>query len=114
MACMTQRPSTRRPDGVGAGMHVLDLLHRCHALAGRAYEHGRPTLQLADMTRSIPTRIKVIDINGDGLQTACTQLTWVASSGAFDISNGNPAASLVAGGVIAQLGAEGLATPGRC
>ena len=69
-------------------------------------------LKLAKMTRAIPTRIKVIDINGDGLADRMYASDLGGQLWRFDITNGNAAASVVAGGVIAQLGAEGMVSPG--
>ena len=62
---MTQRRSIAAADGVGAGIHMLDLL--TGATVWRAgYTGSNADLELSTMTRAIPTRIKVIDINGDG------------------------------------------------
>jgi len=99
------------PDGVGAGVHVLDLASGA-TLWRAGHTSTAADLQLADMTRSIPTRIKVIDISGDGFADRMYASDLGGQLWRFDIQNGNAAASLVAGGVIAQLGAEGLATPG--
>jgi type IV pilus assembly protein PilY1 len=99
------------PDGVGAGVHVLDLLSGA-TLWRAGHTSTAADLQLAGMTRSIPTRIKVVDINGDGFADRMYASDLGGQIWRFDIQNGNAAASLVAGGVIAQLGAEGLATPG--
>ena len=63
------------------------------------------------MTNSIPGRITVLDTNGDGY----TDRMYAADLGGrvlrFDITNGNGASSLVAGGVFAALG-QGLAAGG--
>ena len=99
------------PDGVGAGVHVLDLASGA-TLWRAGHTSTAADLRLAGMTRSIPTRIKVIDINGDGFADRMYASDLGGQLWRFDIQNGNAAASLVAGGVIAQLGAEGLATPG--
>jgi type IV pilus assembly protein PilY1 len=97
-------------DGVGAGVHALDLL--TGATVWRAgHSSTNADLQLDKMTRSIPTRMKVIDINGDGLADRMYGSDMGGQIWRFDIANGNPAASLVAGGVIARFGAEGLVTP---
>lgn len=99
------------PDGVGAGVHVLDFASGA-TLWRAGHTSTAANLQLAGMTRSIPTRIKVIDINGDGFADRMYASDLGGQIWRFDVQNGNAAASLVAGGVIAQLGAEGLATPG--
>jgi len=94
------------PDGVGAGIHMLDLL--TGATVWRAgYTNSGADLELDTMTRAIPTRIKVIDINGDGLADRMYAADMGGQILRFDIANGDPVASLVAGGVIAQLGGEG-------
>jgi type IV pilus assembly protein PilY1 len=64
------------------------------------------------MTRAIPTAIKVVDINGDSYADRMYASDMGGQIWRFDIHSGNTAATLAAGGVIAQLGAEGLATPG--
>ena len=99
------------PDGIGAGIHVLDLATGA-TLWRAGHSSTAADLQLAGMTRSIPTRIKVVDINGDGFADRMYASDLGGQLWRFDIQNGNAAASLAAGGVIAQLGAEGLATPG--
>jgi type IV pilus assembly protein PilY1 len=63
------------------------------------------------MTKAIPTRIKVIDINGDSLADRMYAADLGGQIWRFDITNGNTSAELVAGGVIARLGAEGIDTP---
>jgi len=95
------------PDGVGAGVHVLDLLTGA-TLWRAGHSSTNADLQLDTMTRSIPTRMKVIDINGDGFADRMYGSDMGGQIWRFDIANGNPAASLVAGGVIAQFGAEGI------
>lgn len=59
------------------------------------------------MTRAIPTQVRVIDLNGDGMSDRMYAADMGGQILRFDISNGNVPDSLVAGGVIAQLGAEG-------
>ncbi len=56
---------TAAPDVSGAGIHMLDLVSG--AELWRAGRDGAADLQLASMTRSIPTQIRVIDVSGDGL-----------------------------------------------
>ncbi len=99
------------PDGVGAGVHVIDLLSG-QTLWWAGNSSTTADLPLTTMTKSIPTRVKVIDINGDGFADRMYAADMGGQIWRFDIANGQPASALVAGGVIAQLGAEGLATPG--
>ena len=68
-------------------------------------------LNLAKMTRSIPSRVRVIDLNGDGLADRMYAADLGGQIWRFDITNGAAPDDLVAGGVIARLGAEGLNTP---
>jgi type IV pilus assembly protein PilY1 len=98
------------PDGTGAGVHVLDLLSG-NTLWRAGHTSTTADLKIGGMTRSIPTKISVVDINGDSFADRMYASDMGGQIWRFDITNGNPAASLVAGGVIAQLGAEGLAAP---
>ena len=98
-------------DGVGAGVHVLDLMTGATLWRAAHNSDALANLGLEKMTRAIPTRIKVIDINGDGLADRMYAADLGGQVWRFDITNGNAADSLIAGGVIARLGAEGLATP---
>ncbi len=101
-------PST--PDGAGAGIYFLDL--ETGDIIWRASADPTADLTLGSMTRAFPTQIRVVDMNGD---TFADRMYGVDISGQifrFDIFNGNKPGgigpdALVAGGVIAQLGAEG-------
>ncbi len=97
------------PDAEGASIHMLDLVSG--AELWRAGRESSADLQLASMTRSIPNRIRVIDVNGDGMADRMYASDMGGQLLRFDIANGQPPFSLVAGGVIAQLGAEALGTP---
>ena len=98
------------PDLVGTGIHVLDLMTgETLWYAGSATSNA--DLRLEKMTKAIPTRIKVLDINGDSFADRMYTVDLGGQVWRFDITNGNPAASLVAGGVVARLGAEGLESP---
>ena len=97
-------------DGSGAGVHVLDLMDGT-TLWRAGHSSTEADLKLSKMTRSIPTRIKVIDINGDNFADRMYAADLGGQIWRFDVANGKPAASVVAGGVIARFGAEGLDTP---
>jgi type IV pilus assembly protein PilY1 len=97
------------PDAEGAGIHMLDLVSG--AELWRAGPDAGADLQLASMTRSIPTQIRVIDMSGDGLADRMYASDLGGQLLRFDISNRQTPGNLVAGGVIAQLGAEGLGAP---
>jgi type IV pilus assembly protein PilY1 len=101
-------------DGSGAGIHILDLktgveLWRAGTDAGadlRLDTTGR------EMGRAIPNGVRVIDLNGDSLADRMYASDLGGQIWRFDITNGKTASQLIAGGVIAQLGAEGVsATP---
>ncbi len=97
------------PDASGAGIHMLDLVSG--AELWRAGQDGAADLQLSTMTRSIPTQIRVVDVSGDGLVDRMYASDMGGQLLRFDITNGQAPGNLVAGGVIAQLGAEGLGAP---
>lgn len=101
------QPST--PDAAGASVHFLDLrtgVELWHASADPAAD-----LSLASMTRAFPNEMRVIDLSGDGLADRMYGTDLGGQVWRFDITNGQDPANLVAGGVIAQLGAEGMASP---
>jgi type IV pilus assembly protein PilY1 len=96
-------------DGVGAGVYFLDL-----KTGDELWHAGRDAgadLQLASMTRAIPNEVRVIDLSGDGYADRMYATDLGGQILRFDISNGKDASNLVTGGVIAQLGAEGLGSP---
>jgi len=95
-------------DGVGAGVHILDL--KSGAELWRAGADSLASLQLTGMTRSIPNTVRVIDLSGDGLVDRMYASDMGGQIWRFDVFNGQDPSNLVAGGVIAQLGAEGLGT----
>jgi type IV pilus assembly protein PilY1 len=103
-------PHPNSPDGSGAGITMLDLVSG--AELWRAGPDAGADRQLTGMTRSIPNEIKVIDTSGDGLADRMYASDMGGQIWRFDIINGQSPANLVNGGVIAQLGAEGMATPG--
>jgi type IV pilus assembly protein PilY1 len=96
-------------DGAGVGVHMLDL--ETGATLWRAGPDVSADLQLSTMTRAIPTDVTVIDINGDRLADRMYASDLGGQILRFDIFNGQAPATLVTGGVIAQLGAEGLGSP---
>jgi type IV pilus assembly protein PilY1 len=66
---------------------------------------------VSKMTRAIPSRIRVLDMNGDGYADRMYAADLGGQIWRFDIFNGNVPNKLVNGGVIARFGAEGIATP---
>ena len=103
------------PDGEGAGLYFLDL-HSGEVL-WRAGADGSADLTLSNMTRAMPNQVRVVDFNGDGYADRMYASDLGGQIWRFDIFNGNAPNgigpdALVTGGVIAQLGAEGMASPG--
>jgi type IV pilus assembly protein PilY1 len=102
-------------DSEGAGIYFLDL--ESGEVLWRAGPDGAADLTLTDMTRSIPTQIRVVDFNGDSFADRMYASDMGGQIWRFDIfggkaPNGIGTDALVTGGVIAQLGAEGLSNPG--
>lgn len=96
-------------DTAGAGLHFLDL--KSGVELWRAGADSAASLQLPGMTRAIPNEVRVIDLTGDGLADRMYATDLGGQVWRFDVNNGQAPSTLVAGGVIAQLGAEGLASP---
>ena len=98
------------PDAEGAGIFMLDL--ETGEPVWRAGPDAFADLSLGSMTRSIPSRVRVIDFSGDGFADRMYAADLGGQIWRFDIHNGMTPANLVTGGVIAQFGAEGLGSPG--
>jgi len=103
----TAHPSTA--DGVGAGIHFLDLVSGTELW--RAGSDGSADLSLSRMTRAIPNEVRVIDLDGNGFADRMYASDLGGQIWRFDITNGQSPSGLVAGGVIARLGAEGISNP---
>ncbi len=104
-------------DATGAGIHMLDLesgatLWRAGPDAGatKRFESGSAARPFS-MNRAFATQIRVGDFNADGFADRMYAADMGGQVWRFDIVNGEEPADLVNGGVIAQLGAEGLASP---
>ena len=98
-------------DAKGAGVYMADL--ESGNVLWRAGPDSNAQLQIPGMTRSIATQIRVIDINGDDLADRMYASDMGGQLMRFDIFGGNApdgtgVNALVTGGVIAQLGAEGV------
>jgi type IV pilus assembly protein PilY1 len=70
-----------------------------------------PALPLSQMTASIPGRIAAVDTDNDGFTDRMYAADTAGRLWRFDISNGAASAELVAGGILASLGADGSALP---
>ena len=68
-------------------------------------------LELADMTHSIPAGISVLDTDGDRFADRMYASDTGGRLWRFDIWNGKSVPDLVTGGVLANLGAAGTASP---
>ncbi len=101
----SSHPST--PDAAGAGLHILDLVSG--ATLWRAGPAGSGAdLEIAEMTRSLPNETRVIDTSGDGFADRMYASDLGGQILRFDLFKGATPAQLAAGGVIAQLGADGV------
>lgn len=100
-------PST--PDAQGAGVHILDLETGARLWRAGPASSGA-NLELSAMTRSIPTQVRVIDVTGDGFANRMYASDMGGQLWRFDIDGGQAPNSLVTGGVLARLGAEGQGT----
>ncbi len=96
-------------DAEGAAVFILDL--ETGNQIWRAGSDVDADLQHALMKRSIPSQIRVIDINGDGFSDRMYAADLGGQVWRFDITNGEIPSNLVAGGVIASLGADALDAP---
>ncbi|HZI45109.1 MAG TPA: PilC/PilY family type IV pilus protein, partial [Ilumatobacter sp.] len=92
-------------DTIGNSIYIVD------SVSGALLWHGSRDGRDKDfatsgrsMSYSIPSRIRVVDVDGDGY----TDRMYAGDMGGqvwrFDVNNGQPAATLVDGGVIASLG----------
>jgi type IV pilus assembly protein PilY1 len=76
-----------------------DGVHKDFNVVGRAMDY------------SIPSRIRVVDIDGNGFADRLYAGDMGGQVWRFDVSNGQSAANVIAGGVIAQLGGAPNAAP---
>ena len=106
-----QPPVYRPVDAVGNHVYMVDVISG--ALLWSAGSSGS-TLNLAipghAMDHAIPAKVSVLDIDGDGYADRMYVGDMAGQLFRFDITNGQPAATLVTGGVIASLGTA-LDTP---
>ena len=101
-----------RQDTVGNAIYMVDLADGRRVWSAGSDAAGGPhDLELPRMNYSIPAPVKPLDLNGDGL----AERFYVGDMGGqlwrFDIVNGESAATLVEGGVLASLGGAAVATP---
>lgn len=100
-------------DSVGKRIFMVDA--ETGDLLWYAGDNAGATLQLNSpghaMNNSIPARIAVLDTNGDQFADRMYAGDMGGRIWRFDIFNGNPASSLVTGGIIATLGAGNMTSP---
>jgi type IV pilus assembly protein PilY1 len=96
-------------DTIGNALYIVD------AVSGQLLWHAsnaNADLNVANMQYSIPSDVKVLDVNSDMF----ADRMYVGDMGGqvwrFDIHNGQPATDIVTGGVIAQLGGAPNGSPG--
>ena len=99
-----QETQPYKTDAVGNRIFMVDAESGNRLWFGGGAGTGTPDVTFAKMTNSIPGRIRVIDTDGDLFADRMYAADMGGRVWRFDITNGQPAASLVAGGVIAQLG----------
>ncbi len=92
------------PDGVGNHVYMVDALSGALLWSAGPGASTTDTLKLTRMDHSIPSNMTVIDLNSDGYVDRMYVGDMAGQLWRFDVTNGNPAATLVAGGVIASLG----------
>jgi type IV pilus assembly protein PilY1 len=96
-------------DTVGNRIYMVDAL-RGTLLWSAGHTSSTADFKSARMTHSIPASVAVLDTNSDGYADRMYVGDMAAQLWRFDITNGNTAANLVAGGVIASLGPKGAAS----
>jgi len=115
-----QDNETFSTDSVGNALYIVDaysgeLLWTASNSASADLTVAAKTQVFAatgkSMDYSIPARVRVVDFDGNGLADRFYAGDMGGQVWRFDVKNGNPASSLVAGGVIAQLGAAPSTTP---
>jgi len=90
-------------DTVGNHVYMVDAISG--NLLWSAGKNGA-NFNSANMDHAIPSTVSVIDVNGNGYADRMYVGDMAAQVWRFDITNGNSAANLVAGGVIASLGTK--------
>ncbi len=92
-------------DTVGNGLYMIDALYGT-VLWSAGPSTSSANLKLARMDHSIPSDVSVIDLDGDGFADRMYVGDMAGQLWRFDITNNQAPGTLVAGGVIASLGAK--------
>jgi type IV pilus assembly protein PilY1 len=100
-------------DTVGNSIYIVDSQTGALLWHGSGNTGADKVFAVAgkSMSNSIPGDVRVLDLNGDRLADRMYAADMGGQVWRFDILNGQTRASLVNGGVIAQLGAAGLGAP---
>jgi type IV pilus assembly protein PilY1 len=107
-----QDNATTSTDTTGNSIYIVDSVSGALLWQGTK-NGGNHSFNVAGkaMDYSFPADVKVIDFDGDGYADRMYAGDMGGQIWRFDIINGQPPASLVTGGVFAQLGAAGLTPP---
>lgn len=99
-------------DGTGNSIYIVDSVSGALLWHGsRDGVHKDLNVSGRSMDYSIPARIRIVDIDGDGFLDRMYAGDMGGQVWRFDVTNGQSATNLVAGGVIAQLGGAPSASP---
>ncbi len=105
-----ENPTYTVQDSLGMGLYMLDAVSG-QVLWSAGLSGSGADLALPRMDHAIPSDIAVLDTNGDGFADRIYVGDLAGQLWRFDITNGNPRATLVAGGVIASLGTHDDGAP---
>jgi len=99
-------------DGTGNSIYIVDSVSGALLWHGsRDGVHKDFNVSGRSMDYSIPARIRIVDIDGDGFLDRMYAGDMGGQVWRFDVTNGASATNLVEGGVIAQLGGAPSANP---
>jgi len=99
----------RSADARGNAIYMVDAL--TGELLWRAGNGSSYNLNLGAMTHAIPAGLRVLDLDLDGFADRMYVGDMAGQVWRFDINNGQPAATLVDGGVFASLGGAAAGSP---
>ena len=104
----TQDNDNGSTDAQGNSIYIVDSVSG--SLLWSASQNGADR-NLSKMQYSIPSNVRVIDLDGDQFADRMYAVDMGGQIWRFDIFNGQPPGSLVNGGVIAQLGGAPMGSP---
>ncbi len=108
-----QDNSALTTDTIGNSIFIVDAVSGARLWYGSNTAGATKVFNTANraMNYSFPAHVRVADFDGDGYADRIYAADMGGQVWRFDVSNGQPAASLIAGGVIAQLGGAPSAAP---